>query len=214
MRFSPQSLFVDDMMAKKESAEEKLLKIIEVTKKAQGPASGAGPSSGAAKRSGRFVLSTRKINFLLIVGAIASLLFLGYEFNGGVSLLAQDVNISVDGQGSRGAPNIFAQQVRNFSYYLEQINSRNIFKPYEKITTGTEVTSAKAALEKRMSKYKMVGVAWLDTPESATVMIEDTSNRMTHFLREGEKIEDVTVKTIYTDRVVLSYANEEMVIKL
>ena len=65
-----------------------------------------------------------------------------------------------------------------------------------------------------MSKYKLVGVAWLDVPESATVMLEDTGKHETHFLKEGDKIEDVKVKTIYTDRVVFSYANEEITIKL
>ena len=65
-----------------------------------------------------------------------------------------------------------------------------------------------------MSKYKIVGIAWLDVPESATVMLEDTTTRMTRFLKEGDKIEDVIVKTIYTDRVVVGYANEEIVIKL
>ena len=201
-------------MAKKETAEEKLLKIIEATKKAQGPVSGGALSSGGAKRPSRLAVTVRQINFFLMVCVVASLFFLGYEVHGGLSLLGQDVNISVDGQGARGTPNVFAQTNKNLSYYLEQINARNIFKPYEKITTGTEIPSGQAALEKRMSKYKIVGVAWLDTPESATVMLEDTSTRMTHFLREGEKIEDVTVKAIYTDRVVVSYANEEMVIKL
>ena len=201
-------------MAKKETAEEKLLKIIEATKKAQDPGSGGGSPSGVVKRSRRFAVGAKQINLVLVVCVVASLVFLAYEVNSGLSLLREDVNISADGQGVRGTPNVFAQKTSNFSYYLEQINSRNIFKPYEKIVTAAEVTSAQAALEKMMSKYKMVGVAWLDTPESATVMLEDTSTRMTHFLREGEKIEDVTVKTIFTDRVVVSYANEEMVIKL
>lgn len=199
-------------MAKKESAEEKLLKIIEATKKTQGASSGAA-SPVAAKRSSRFAISIQQVNFLLIVCAVASLLFFAYQINSGMALLGEDVNISAEGQGSKGSPNIFVQQTKNFSYYLDQISVRNIFKPYEKVATPG-APSGQAALEKRMSKYKIVGVAWLDTPESATVMLEDTSTRMTHFLREGEKIEDVTVKTIYTDRVVVSYANEEMVIKL
>ena len=69
-------------------------------------------------------------------------------------------------------------------------------------------------LQTKMSKYKLVGVAWLDVPESATVMLEDIAKHETHFLKEGDKIEDVKVKTIYTDRVVFSYANEEITIKL
>ena len=75
-------------------------------------------------------------------------------------------------------------------------------------------SSAADGLQSKMSKYKIVGVAWLDVPESATAMLEDIGKKETHFLREGDKIEDVKVKTIFTDRVVFSYANEEITIKL
>ena len=57
-------------------------------------------------------------------------------------------------------------------------------------------------------------MAWLDLPESASIMIEDSQTKTTYFLKTGEKLEDVTIKTIYTDRVVFSYENEETTIKL
>ena len=65
-----------------------------------------------------------------------------------------------------------------------------------------------------MSKYKLVGIAWLDLPETASVMIEDTQKNETFFLKQGEQLEGVTVKTIYTDRAVFSHENEETTIKL
>ena len=98
------------------------------------------------------------------------------------------------------------------NFYLNSFSNRNIFKPYD-ISLGKSA-SAHPNLAKRLSKYKLVGVAWLDLPESAAVMIEDTELKTTYFLKSGEKLEDVTIKTIYTDRVVLSYENEETIIKL
>ena len=65
-----------------------------------------------------------------------------------------------------------------------------------------------------MSKYKLVGIAWLDLPETASIMIEDTHKKETFFLKQGEQLEGVTVKTIYTDRAVFSHENEETTIKL
>ncbi len=65
-----------------------------------------------------------------------------------------------------------------------------------------------------MSKYKLVGIAWLDLPETASIMIEDTQKKETFFLKQGEQLEGVTVKTIYTDRAVFSHENEETTIKL
>jgi hypothetical protein len=65
-----------------------------------------------------------------------------------------------------------------------------------------------------MSRYKLVGIAWLDLPETACIMIEDTRKNETLFLKQGEQLEGVTVKTIYTDRAVFSHENEETTIKL
>ena len=201
-------------MAKKETAEQKLLKIIEATKKAQDSSSGAVASSIGKKPSGRLALNIQQFNYLLVVAVVASLIYLGYEVRNGMELLQQSFSVSANTAASTGALNLFVPQTKGISYYLDKISSRNIFQPYEKKDAGPGSTTAKAALEKKMQKYKLVGVAWLDVPESATVMLEDTSNGVTRFLKEGEKLEDVTVKTIYTDRVVIGYENEEIVIKL
>lgn len=201
-------------MAKKETAEEKLLKIIEATKKAQDASSVVSVAPAKARHSSRFAVGVQQINTFLVICALASFAFLGYEVKNGLSLLQQDVTIDVDAKVSGGAVNLFVPQTKSIAYYLDKIASRNIFKPYEKPAAGADVPAGQMALEKRMSKYKMVGIAWLDVPESASVMLEDSTTRMTHFLKEGDKIEDVTVKAIYTDRVVFSYANEEIVIKL
>ena len=204
-------------MAKKETAEEKLLKIIEATKKAKAASSGvpASASMALARPSARFSITVQQINLLLIVGVLASLLFLGYEVKNGLGLLGETVSISVDTKVSKDPLNLLIPQMKGITYYLDKAGPRNIFKPYEQPEAGTAgVTSARAALEKKMAKYKLVGIAWLDVPESATVMLEDAATHMTHFLKEGDKIEDVTVKTIYTDRVVFGYANEEIITKL
>jgi hypothetical protein len=204
-------------MVKKESAEEKLLKIIEANKKAKiaSSAASATPSMALAKHSPKFSFSAPQINLLLIVGVLASLFFLIYEVKSGMGLLEQKVSISVDAKASKDPVNLLIPQMKGLSYYFEKTGSRNIFRPYERPEAGAvSVTSARAVLEKKMAKYKLVGIAWLDLPESATVMLEDSATHMTHFLREGDKIEDVTVKTIYTDRAVFSYANEEIITKL
>ena len=51
-------------------------------------------------------------------------------------------------------------------------------------------------------------------PETASIMIENIETKKTYFFKTGEQLEGVTVKTIYTDRVVFSYENEETTIKL
>lgn len=202
-------------MAQKESAEQKLLKIIEATKKAQAAASGDASVVVAPKKSAaRFIPSIQQINIILIVCVIASLIFLGNEIQTGMSLVQTPVQVTSSGaSGSKDASAVTVPQVKGASYYFDKMAARNIFQPFEKKAVE-EAVSAKPALEKRMEKYKIVGIAWLDVPESATVMIEDTATRTTRFLKEGDKVEDITVKTIYTDRVIFRHANEEITKKL
>jgi hypothetical protein len=200
-------------MTKKETAEEKLLKIIEATKKAKGLPSSASSSSAPKASQRRISISVHQINIILFATLLAGFLFLVNEIRSGNMLLSQDVMIAVDAAPA-GAQSADLPQMKNISYYVEKISLRNIFQPYDKKVADEKQGSTQVTLQAKMSKYKIVGVAWLDVPESATVMVEDTAKRETLFLREGDKIEDVKVKTIYTDRVVFSYANEEITIKL
>ncbi|MBF0330548.1 MAG: hypothetical protein HQL17_01320 [Candidatus Omnitrophica bacterium] len=202
-------------MAKKETAEEKLLKIIEATKKAKGGASSAPVAVAAARPSSlQLLLSPQHINMALIAAVLAGFLFLVYQIKSGVSLLNEDVMISTDASAPQANDAQSLPAIKDVVYYLDKISARNIFQPYEKKADEGVSTAGDTALKGRLAKYKLVGVAWLDVPESATVMIENTSTHETRFLREGDKIDDVTVKTIFTDRVVFSYANEEMTVKL
>lgn len=202
-------------MAKKETAEEKLLKIIEATKKAKGLSStaAAAPSLGKASQR-RISISVQQINILLIAALLAGFLFFVNEIRSGNMLLNEDVSLSADMAVPRSAGTVAVPEMKSPAYYLDKIASRNIFKPYDKKAAEEGSTPGKMTLQSKMSKYKLVGVAWLDVPESATVMVEDPATKETRFLKEGDKIEDVKVKTIYTDRVVFSDANEEITIKL
>ena len=202
-------------MAQKETAEQKLLKIIEASKKAQAVASGAAPVQAVPKKNNRVIsFNIRQINIFLLACVFVSALFLGYQIHAGLALVQETVNFAVEGDGPKDAINLFVPQMKSIAYYLDKINSRNVFQPFEKKAAEADASSGQVVFEKKMSKFKIVGIAWLDVPESATVMLEDKTAHMTHFLKEGDKVEDVFVKTIYTDRVVFGRANEEITIKL
>ena len=188
----------------KETAEQKLLKIIESTQS---------PKTSSAKQKSesnlRKFFSFQKLNQLLFVLIIAACAYLAWEIQKGVSLLNKNIEFSVDASGQNNAVGVFMPEIKDLGYYLDQVSLRNIFKPYE----GKEKVGEQG-IAQRMSKFKIVGIAWLDLPESASVMIEDTKSGTTYFLKTGEKFEDITVKTIYTDRVLFTSANEEIIIKL
>ena len=192
----------------KENAEEKLLKIMQ--KSEQTPV--AAPAVPLAKKKTAFIFSMQALNQVLILGIVVCAAGLVYEIRSGLMLINREFNVS----GDTKIPNAIAQITlppgRDAQYYLEQVAARNIFRPTDAQAGGK--TSGVQSLAKRLAKYKLVGVAWLDLPETASIMIEDTEQKTSSFLKQGEQLEGVTVKTIYTDRAVFGYENEETTIKL
>ncbi len=195
----------------KETAEEKLLKMLQKTGSPVGE-SGSATLPKAAKKKFALSISIQTINQMLIVGIIVCVGVVLYQMREGIALLNQSVDVSDDEQVV-ATSDVELPSPANVSTYLNKVTARNIFKPYD-MQSKDQSTPAKKSLVNKMSKYKLVGVSWLDLPETASVMIEDTTTKQTYFLKQDEQIEGVTVKTIYTDRVVFGDENEETTIKL
>ena len=110
---------------------------------------------------------------------------------------------------------------KKLSDYVQVISRRNIFQPWEEkieeevIELPIELQGLDAIIS-RTEDLKLVGISWLDTPDTASAMIENTVSGVTYFLQIGEKIKgvDVMVEAIYADSIVVSFNGEEMEMKL
>ncbi|MCM8797134.1 MAG: hypothetical protein NC923_04565, partial [Candidatus Omnitrophica bacterium] len=99
---------------------------------------------------------------------------------------------------------------RSASYYSEKIRERDIFKMQTKKTV-----SAAEALPKTPSSriieatqhLRLVGISWSNDPDA---MIEDSKALRTFFIKRGQMIGEVKVQAIFKDKVILSYAGEEI----
>ena len=192
----------------KESAEEKLLKMM---KKSSPSVAVKSSASGLPKKKFKLTFTIGALNALLFLGIVACVAALGFEMRSGFSLLKSAVEFPRETKAEASTSEIALPVTPGADFYLQKINERNIFKPY---VPKVAKAAAVRGLAQLMSKYKLVGIAWLDLPETASVMIEDTQKNETFFLKQGEQLEGVTVKTIYTDRAVFSHENEETTIKL
>ncbi len=191
----------------KESAEEKLMKMMQKT----APSVAAKASAPAApSKPFKLTFTVGTLNAILFLAIIVCILALVLEMHSGFALLNQAVEFP-SGSKTSVSSDVALPSTQSADYYLQQVNDWNIFKPYVPKSAAKVATQGLAQL---MSKYKLVGIAWLDLPETASVMIEDTQKNKTFFLKQGEQLEGVTVKTIYTDRAVFSHENEETTIKL
>lgn len=200
-------------MAQKETAEQKLLKMIEAS--SGGAVTGAKTQQKVAKKQNILTIIKTSNLVLLFVG-IGSVLLVLNEINSGTRRLGGRVQFSVEGGAVKRVmnPESLVPAVQRLSFYLTGVNRRNIFLPFEEVAakTGSENGKNLKASEE-IKKLKLVGVSWLDSVDSASIMIEDTEKQTTYFLKKGEKLGDIIVKTIYADSALLGYDNEEIILK-
>ena len=192
----------------KETAEEKLLKMM---KKSTSSVAAKSSAPFSFNNKFKFSFSINVLNIFLFIGIILCGIALAIELLSGSSLISQGVKFPRESKMDVSLSDIALPPTPSVDYYLQTINARNIFKPY---VPKSVAAAADKSLAKQMSKYKLVGIAWLDLPETASIMLNDTKKNKIFFLKVGEQLEGITVKTIYMDRAVFTYEDEQTTIKL
>ncbi len=228
---------------KQETGEKKLLKIIEnpgAPAAPQGQAvaqkvSEAVKSSGlpplalpsflsplVSLITGKFLASPSGMNFglkevnkLLALGVLAVVFLFTINMATGLKSLRSKIDFNLEAAVSQNT-NGLLMKAQDLTKYLMSIQRRNIFQPYEAKEPSDQMTISLGAQQISVAakNLKLVGISWFDTPDSASAMIEDTISGVTHFLKMGDKINEVTVKSIYADRVILMFEGEEMTLRL
>jgi len=248
-------------MAKKETAEQKLLKLIESGGQPARPggvstattvASGRTAGEPAAltesetvakkiaqsvrdatlpslkvptflKNLGRFFkrpgtahlgVGLRESNAALVFLSLILAAVLVVKLTMAINVNKRNIVVKVDTKINRTGE-ISLPSAKEVTHYLDSISERNIFKPYDgKTATEIVVPVGTRKVAGKTEKLKLRGISWLDSPETASVMIEDTETGITYFLRQGEQVKDVVIKEIFADQVILTYEGEEMAIRL
>jgi len=205
-------------MAKNESAEQKLLQMIEASSGASSAAPSTSKPAKKAKKKRSVSTILRLVNVGLIVLLLVSFIFLFREISIGSKGYNKKIQFSIDKYSARKIDqDALFPVIEKVSYYLAKVDERNIFKPYVKPEGSSEViTRAQTStleIFKKIENIKLVGVSWMDKVETASVMLEDVQKKKTYFLQKGEKINDIFVKTIYADSALLGYKDEEIIIR-
>ena len=157
----------------------------------------------------------KELNQALLTSITIFAVIFAKDFVSGMEFSKQKIDFVTDNQITR-LPDNFLPQVKEVSQYLVSITRRNIFQPFEEKPDEklSEVNVPVKKIVEKTSEFKLVGISWLDTPQSASALIENTTSGVTYFLRSGEKVNNVTVKEIYADAVILAYEDEEMEFRL
>jgi hypothetical protein len=104
--------------------------------------------------------------------------------------------------------------LKTASYYLEKARERNIFNMGTTVAVSKSNTVGKEISQRIIEAtgdLRLVGIAWSDDPD---IMIEDTKNKRTYFLKKGQMIDNgVKLQAVFKDKVILQYQGEEVELK-
>ena len=96
-----------------------------------------------------------------------------------------------------------APALKEASYYLQKVNSRDIFKEVRRIEKKKPVPAVASNETKSLS---LVGISWSSNPDA---IVEDKDKQKTYFVKRGQMIGNVKVEAIFKDKVVLSKDGQE-----
>ena len=104
------------------------------------------------------------------------------------------------------------ETLKPVSFYEEEVKKRDIFQPMPRVQKEMVLPQKKQALEglKEMAaNLKLQGISWGNYPR---VMIRNEKEDKMYFLRQEQMIGStrIEVKTIFKDKIVISYEGEEM----
>jgi len=95
------------------------------------------------------------------------------------------------------------------TYFLEKIRQRDIFSMGQTNKSNTEIVprAPSSRIIEATQGLKLVGISWSNDPDA---MIEDTKAMRTFFIKRGGMIGEIKVQAIFKDKLILSYAGEEI----
>ena len=138
----------------------------------------------------------------LVAGIVILADQIGLSFSPGAALKTGSDNVSGTGVLEKVSP------LESLSVYQEVIGKRDLFNANRKTGEGEIRESSVLDLVK---DYRLRGIALFTSPEG---IIEDAATGHTVFVKEGEKLGQVTVKQIKGESIVLSYDGEEFELKI
>jgi len=96
-----------------------------------------------------------------------------------------------------------AEDYQPLGSYIEEVKKRDLFHP----AATAAGTFFKANLSSMTKDLSLSGIYQGQHPE---VIIEDKTSKKVYFLKQGDEIKGMKIKSILKDRVILQYGEEEI----
>ncbi len=149
------------------------------------------------------------LNFLLIVVAIFSLIYLGREIfklkDGKIALPSQPqikvVSLSPEEKKDEEGP------AKPYSYYSQEIGKKDLFKTSVLQGEEKQTITSSASLADLTANLILMGIVLDDRPQA---IIQDKKTQKSYFLYKGDSIGEIKVEDILESKVILSYQGEKI----
>ncbi|MFH2138398.1 MAG: hypothetical protein ABII88_07795 [Candidatus Omnitrophota bacterium] len=225
------------MVNKDPSPEKRLLKIIEgkqdesaiastlrQSKKFIAPSSLRGRMSFLKEKFKRGKKSPRraeafdvkKFNVFLQCCVVLLVIALGVNVTMEIISINKDQLIPVPkfGANANAEPAQIVSLLQPQDYYLQKVTDRDLFKfgdiPKKKVDFKEDTQPKISKLQSMVQGLKLVGISWGEVPDA---IIENGNLNKTYFVKKGSGVEDMQVKDILKDMVILSFEGEVFELK-
>ena len=145
-------------------------------------------------------------NKVLAVLAILAFIYLTADFIFRRLDISQ-ISKKISKAGARNFKEVPLPEARPFLYYLEMVQRRDIFSPVKLRSVENPEDETKKALVTLVKDLRLVGISWGKDPQ---VIIEDTKDNKTYFLKAGDPISKFKIDTILKDKVILDADGQKM----
>ena len=222
---------------KPSTPEQQLLKLIEDTHKgpkagatAKAPARPKGPGFSLGRlpgmlkgrlsflrRGGKKRASHRKFSFnigdmnkLLYVSVACLLAYVVFDAAASATALRKPPNFVPPKDMRTAFTKETIEPLKETSYYLQKVSSRDIFKECKKVEEVKEAkpeVNAVVETAEAIQNLALVGISWSSNPDA---IIEDKAHQRTFFVKRGQMVGDeVKVEAIFKYHVVVTYEDKE-----
>ncbi|MDD4295119.1 MAG: hypothetical protein PHP69_06370 [Candidatus Omnitrophica bacterium] len=103
--------------------------------------------------------------------------------------------------------------IKNKEDYYNVLVARNIFNPAEEKKKFVEQEKDISEVAQLLNNFKMVGFYWTPDEQEKYAMIEDSASQLTYYLKEGDDFMSFKVEKVDTDKVIMSFDDEEITLR-
>lgn len=158
----------------------------------------------------RSSFSVASVNKLLYVAAGCLMVYVVFDAAASAMNLKRPPNFAPPKEMRMVSAKVPVEPLKETSYYLQKVSSRDIFKEGKKVVEAPvegKADNSAAEANEVIQGLALVGISWSSNPDA---IIEDKRSQRTFFVKRGQSVGDnVKVEAIFKDHVVVNYEDRE-----